>query len=406
MPQSVANFTNAMKENYGPGLRNAVNNSNPVWGEVSTNTEDIIGTEAVWSVHSGRSSSTSARGELAALAAADRQRHIKLRRGLAYIYHTLKVSGPAKHLTRGKEGAFASAIATETMGAEKDLKNDMARQTMGQGISISGTVRTGIMATLSADPGTGTTLTIANEDDSIMRHFFVGMRIDVLAAASGAVVQANLEVTAVNTGPKTLTIGTAADAAIASGDYVCRTGNYDEEIDGLRFLLGTQAYAGVDPAVTPAWQAVQVGSVSTGISEVLIDQAIEGVQVDGDGSTPELFVCEHTQRRKLASLLQAQKRFEGREMTLTSGWKGLSLSQGVLVADRYCPTTYMFGLTKPEMQRFVGLDFQWDEDDDGGVFFKALDGSDAVEARFKGYTNLAPVTRNSHVLVRVAEPTF
>ena len=406
MPQSVAFYTNAMKENYGPGLRNAVNNNNVVWGEVATNTADIIGTEAVWSIHTGRSSSTSARKELVAPATADRQKFQKARRGLASIYHTVKISGQVRHLTSGNEGAFASSLDTEVKGADKDLKNEMARETFGQGVSIGGVIYPGIMATLSADPGTGTTLTMAAEDSSIMRHFFIGMKLDVLAQGSGAVVQAGLEVTAINVAARTLTIGVAADAAIASGDFICRTGNFDAEIDGLRFLLGTQTYAGINPATVPAWQAVQVGSTTTGISEVLLDEAIEGVQTDGDGSTPELFVCEHKQRRKLASMLQAQKRYEGREMTLTSGWKGLALSQGVLVADRYCPTTRIFGLTKTEMQRFVGLDFQWDEDDDGGVFYKALDGTDATEARFKGYTQLATVNRNSHVQIRVAEPTF
>lgn len=409
MPQSLTNFSNALKETYGPGWRNAVNNSNVVWAEAIKNDEDLIGNEAVWSIHSGRSISTGARAELAALPTADRQRHIKARRGLTFQYHTIKVSGPAKALTRGDEGSFVRALEAEVKGGERDMKNDLSRQVFGQAATVNGTLQTGVLGTLSADPGVGTTLTLANEDESVMRHFFPGMAIDVINPANGAVRTAStaIVVSSVDKTNRTLTMSAAVDASIASGDFLVRTGNLNAEIDGLRFIINdSQTYANIDPSTNDIWKAQSVGSTTTGISEVLFDQAVEAVETDGDGNTPELFVCEHVQRRKLASLLQAQKRYDGRDTTLTSGWKGLSLARGgTLVADRYCPTTYIFGLYQPELTKFVGLDFQWDEDD-GDVFYKALDGSDAVEARFKGYVQLAGTNRNSHVKVRVSAPSF
>lgn len=412
MPQSLTNFTNAMKEVYEPGLRNAVNNSNVVWAEAITNTEDLIGEEAVWSIHSGRSNSTGARGELAALPTADRQRYLKARTSLKYQYHTIKVSGPSKHLTKNDKGAFARALEAEIKGAEKDLKNDMARQVFGTALTDGSALQTGVIGTLSADPGTGTTLTFANEDESVIRHFHLGMLVQAINPSGGAARAGGpYEVTGIDKSARTVTIGSAANTAIASGDYIVRASsdggtNFGEEIDGLRRLISsTGVYAGIDPASNPQWKSTQIGSTSTGISEVLLDEAVEAVETDGDGSSPELFVSEFVQRRKLASVLQAQKRYEGRDMTLTSGWKGLQLAKGVLVTDRYCPTTDIFGIHKPELQKFVGLDFQWD-DDDGEVFFKAHDGSDAVEARFKGYVQLAVTNRNSHVRVKVSEPSF
>lgn len=408
MPQSLTNFSNALKEVYAPGWRNAVNNSNVVWAEAIKNEEDIVGEEAVWSIASGRSNSTGARAELGSLPSADRQRHLKARKKLTFQYHTIKVSGPAKHLTRGDEGSFQRALETEVKGGERDMKNDLSRQVFGQGATVNSTIQTGVIATLSADPGTGTTLTFASEDESVMRHFFVGMKIDVINPADGTVRTGStgIEISAIDKAARTVTVTAALNAAIASGDFVVRTGNLNAEIDGLRFIVNdSQTYAGIDPSTNTIWKAQSVGSTTTGISEVLLDEAVEVVETDGDGNSPELFVAEHVQRRKLASLLQAQKRYEGREMTLTSGWKGLSLARGVLVADRYCPTTYIFGIHQPELQKFVGLDFQWDEDD-GDVFYKALDGSDAVEARFKGYVQLAGTNRNSHVKVRVSTPSF
>ena len=413
MAQNLTNFDNALKETYGPGLRNSVNDkATVVWAEAVKNEDDLIGSEAVWAIHSGRSNSGGARAEGAALPTADRQRHLQARKGLTFQYHTIKVSGPAKHLTRGDEGAFARALETEIKGAEKDLKNDMARQAFGQALTDGTVLKTGVIGTLSADPSTGTTLTFAAEDESTMRHFFVGMYVQAVDPSGGADRAGGpYEVTAVSKSARTVTIGSAANAAIASGDYIVRESSdggtgFGQEIDGLRAIIKTSgSYAGIDPATNPTWVANSAGSTTTGVSEVVFDEAREVVETDGDGSSPELFVAEYVQRRKLASLLQAQKRYDGKDVTLTSGWKGLQLAQGVLVADRYCPTTYAFGIHQPELQKFVGLDFQWDEDD-GKVLYKALDGSDAVEARFKGYVQLAATNRNSHVVIRLTSPSF
>lgn len=405
MAQSLTNFNAALKEVYAPGLRNAINNSNVAWAEATRNDLDIIGEEAVWSIHKGRSSSTGARAELAALPTADRQRYAKPRRKLSFQYHTVKVSGQAKHLTRSDEGAFARALEAEMKGAEVDMKNDLSRQVFGQSKAVVGT---GVIATVNGVPAANV-ITLDDDgvalDASIMRHFFVGELVDSIIPGTGAVRQAGMEIVAINTAARTITVN--ASGTTADNDHIVRAGNAGNELDGLRFLLGTASYAGIDPAGAGNgfWQATQVGSLTTGISEVLLDEAVESVETDGDGNTPELFIAEHAQRRKLASQLQAQKRYDGREMTLTSGWRGLSLARGVLVADRYCPTTRIFGIYVPELTKFVGLDFQFDEDD-GEVFFKALDGSDAVEARFKGYCQLATTNRNSHVQVRVQEPTF
>lgn len=416
MPQSLANFDAALKDDYGPGLQNAVNNSNVILTEATKNDEDIVGRRAVWSVHTGRSASTSARGELGALHSADRQRFSQVNDDLAYLYHTIKVSGQAKHLTSNDTGAFTRALEAELDGAEKDLKNDLARQVFGQSLTVNSVLTNGVIATLSADPGTSTTLTFANEPSSVMRHFFAGMVIQAINPSTGAVRSGGpYSVVSVSKANRTVTIDAAADASIASGDFIVRSGsegtpasktNLGNEINGLRFLVNaTAVYAGIDPASVPAWGSVAVGSSTQAISEVILDESVEDVETDGDGSTPTLTVAEFAQRRKLASQLQAQKRYDGKQTTLTAGWDGLQLARTTLVADRYCPTTSVFVMTPKYLVRFVGLDWTWD-DDDGKVLYKALDDSDAVQARFKTYMNMEVTVRNAHAILTLQEPTF
>lgn len=401
MPQSLTNFDNALKDDYSPGLRNAINNSNPVFTEVQENTEDIIGRKAVWSLHSSRSASTGARGELASLPTADRQRYQQLEDTLAYLYHTVKVSGPARHLTRGDEGAFARALESELDGAEKDLKNDVARQVFGQVVTISGTDYTGVLGKITAV--SSNTYTLGDVSSSEMRYFFSGQKLDVINGSTAADRSTGEVVQSVDRSAQTVTVDAASGQV---DDYLTREGNLGEEINGLRFLISdTQTYASVDPTSVDSWASQTVGGSSTGISEVLLDEATEAVETDGDGSSPSVYIFEHVQRRKLASVLQAQKRFDGRQTTLTAGWRGLQVARGTLVVDRYCPTTTGWALTPSEIERFVGLDWTFDEDD-GKVLFKALDGSDAVEARFKTYMNLEATTRNAHTKITVSEPSF
>ena len=413
MPQSLANMTAALKDDYSPGLRNALNNSNVIWGEVSRNTESIVGQQAVWSIQSGRSNSTSARAELGVLAQADRQRYLRASDSLRFLYHTIKVSGPSKALTRNDDGAFVRAVESEVKGAERDLKHDISREVFGQKVSVNSVLSTGVLGTLTAVvTGASGTATLGNEPTSVLRHFFPGETVAFIAPATGVVRVQVSTVVSVNLTTKVITFDTV-DASAASTDVLVRSSatssaqnNLGNEINGLRFLIGTQDYAGITAASNPVWNSLTLGSATTAISEAILDQAVEIVETDGNGNSPGLYVAEHAQRRKLASLLQSQKRYEGREMTLTSGWRGLNVARGTLVVDRFCPSNLVFAIDTTEIELFVGLDFQWDEDDDGGVFFKALDGSDAIEARYKWYGNLEATVRNAHSKVTLVEPTF
>lgn len=413
--QSVSAYQNAMKETYGPGMRNSLNNSNPLLTEVVRKDDmemDFEGMNAVWSIHTGRSTATGGRKEGVALPVSDRQRTSKAREDLAYIYKPIKITGQAKHATNTKAGAFASAIEFELKGADSDLKDDTARQLYSDGLTDGTNLQSGVVAVLTADPGTGTTWTVAGSTDSEMRYFFVNETFKVINPSGGAARTGTYTITAIDRAAKTLTTAEAADAGVASGDYVVRgdtAGNsFGGEVHGIRWILSdTKKVSGIDPATNPQWAALKFGSSTTAFSEVLLDQMTEGVETDGNGSTPDLYICEHAQRRKLASTLQSQKRYDGAQVTLTAGWKGLAVARGTLLADKYCPTTFVAAITPSELARFVNLDFTWDEDDNtGSVFFKAQDGTDAVEARYKVYHQMAALTRNAHSFATVSVPTF
>jgi hypothetical protein len=406
MPQSLTNFDNALKDTYGPGLKNALNNSNPALTEITQKPEgeDVIGRQAVWSIHSGRSTATGSAAELGTLPTADRQRFIQPKQDLAYLYHTIKVSGQAKHLTKGDEAAFARALETEIEGAEDDVKHDLARQIQGGVVSIGGTDYTGSLGLISGV--SSETITMATNTTPQMRVFFVNETVAIINGSTGA-SRGTGTIASIDRSAKTITLS-AAVTGMATGDYVARPNSFGNDIYGLAALISdTVDFAGVDVSASgnEVFKALTAGSSTTAISEVVLDEAGEVVETDGDGSTPELWFMDHLQRRKLASQLQAQKRYDGREMTLKAGWKGLQIAQGTAIADRFQPTTKVYGLSPKKLAWFNGLDWTWDEDD-GKVLYKALDGTDAVEARYKAYKQFVALVRNAHVVLTLAEPTF
>jgi hypothetical protein len=412
MPQNLTNFDGAMKDNYGPGLKNAVNNMNAVVTEVGFNDQDIIGRKAVWSIHSGPSTSTGSRAEAAVLPTADRQRYVEVNDSLKYTYHTLKVTGQAIALSRSDVGSFVRALESEMDQGQKDITRDYARQIFGQALTDGTNLQSGVLLTLSADPGTGTTWTVANATTSEMRYLFKGLSFMVINPADGtARAGGPYFVATVNQAAKTFTTTAAANAAIASADYIVRgdasANSFGAEINGLRHLLNpTDKYAGIDPATEPTWAPVAVGSSTTQISELIFSQAEDIVDTDGDGAGAELlFITAYSQAQKLATILQAQKRYDGRDVTLKGGFKGVQIANGVMIRDRFCPDTFAAGVNRDELSRFVGLDWSWDPTG-GSVLYKALDGSDAVEARYLTYHQFVTTNRNSHVQITLAVPAL
>lgn len=84
--QSLTEFDAALKDDYSPGLRNAINNSNVVLSEVERNDTDIVGRQAVWSLHHSRSHSTQARAEGTVLDTGGHQQYEDPKENLAFLY--------------------------------------------------------------------------------------------------------------------------------------------------------------------------------------------------------------------------------------------------------------------------------------------------------------------------------
>lgn len=421
MPQSRTNYENMLKDVYGKGLRNAINETSVILTEIQRRADkiDFEGLDAVWAVHTGRSNSTASIAELGTLPSADRQKYIRLRQRTKTIVHPIKLSREVIASTRSSTGAFARAMEQEMRGAEADLKNNVGRQIYGTGRvqDDSPTVlRTGVIANVDGVVGSVITLVGYEEGaeiaftDGEMRYFFVGMKIDAIDPADGSLESAagGMEITAIDFAARTITVDDAT--GVSADDWICVHKSYDNEFMGLRVLINdaagdqwdntnTALIHNASSATNPSWASPVVGSRTTPVDEMLFENAYNESFLNGVGKEPPWILGSVGQRSELASQLQAQKRYDGRQMTLTAGWKGLEIARGTYFADRYAPDDDMFLVDPKELIWFQLEPFQWD-DEDGKVLFKT-DDQLAYEARFFGMQALGIGLRNSAVRVKV-----
>lgn len=417
MAQNLTNANYLLKTVYAPAIRNAVNNGAAMWANLDKKAQDVDweGEKFTWTIRTSRSSATRAVAEGGKLPPADRQRGSKAEQDTFEVVHTIKLSKKVMRASRSARGSLMRALADENQGAERDLTNDVNRQAWGRGTVQTGTetvYRTGCLGfvagapaanVITLDDGAGTALSKGE-----MRFFFVGMLVTAIDPTDGTVEEAAMEITAVDVAASTITVDD--DGATADNDILVRgdsTGTaYDNEFPGLRLLINdndgdkidgtnTVLIHNISSATQPVWQS----QVLTGpIGDKILQDSWTSIVTDGNGEpgadNRSLVFCSHEQLDAFANKLIAARRYDGREMTLATGWRGLTLSHGSAVPDRYCPTNLAVRLNLDDIAVGTNYPFEWD-DEDGEVLFKTSDELQ-YEARFSGDVSPLVFNRNSH----------
>ncbi len=164
-------------------------------------------------------------------------------------YAVILVEAITLRSSRSNRGAFVNARKTEIDMMLSQLGNSAAHALYRSGH--------GALGITASDPGTGTTITLTDADDS--RNFSVGQYIVFADGADGSTArtgQAQLRVTAVDEAAGTLTVHAACSAGgtgIADGDYIFTAG--DKLADGTLGQLKMMGLAGWLPLTTPSSSA-------------------------------------------------------------------------------------------------------------------------------------------------------
>jgi hypothetical protein len=304
---------------------------------------------------------------------------------LKYGYGRVRLTGQLIELAESDRQAFSNAMDLEMDGLKDDLLKDENRIAYGH---IDAAVASGIKAKVTAN-STGATITVDTTN-----HLEEGMVVDITNAGTPVSGGTAVTITAILTAT-TFTVS-ASVAGTVIGNYVSRTGDYNQEPHGLNKIVdSTGALHGLDPATTPKWASYE-DSVTTTLDELVMIKTMDEVRKAG-GKVPSAIFTSLGVRRKYWSLMTSLRRYnEPKEFA--GGLTGLSFMYGEkdlpVVADPDAPDKHMFFITESELKIWRDKPWYW-EDRAGGVLQWVTD-YDAFEALMKQYWQLGTHQRNAH----------
>lgn len=358
----------AFKTWYLPVFQYQLNTANPILSVIDRDSESVQGKEIVMGLRYGRQGGLGARAEAGALPKANARKTKQAKWETKNLFGRIAITDKSMRASRSERGAFVSLLETDIEDALADAKDDLARQTFGDGI--------GKMATCTAQT-TVTTLVL----DSV-QFMYEGMIIDIMDVAN-AVKAGEREITNVDDVARSITISGAAITTLVT-DYIVRSGNYNMEITGMGavFTANNTLY-GVNRA-TNKWFNPTIIAAGGNLSEVMLQKGTDETERKAGGKV-NFYCSSFGVRRNYQSLLLATKHIVN-VMQLEGGYDALSYNGKPFTVDKYCGSGTLFGLDLATWKMYQIMDWDW-VDEDGAVLSR-VSGFPIWEAVLARYCDL------------------
>lgn len=346
---------------------------------------DAVGGKYVtFPIHTSRNAGISYRPENVQLAPAGRQGTKAAQESLKYGYGRVRLTGQLIDLAESNRQAFTSAMDYEMDGLKNDLAKDENHVAWGH---IDSATASGIKAKITA------TATSATQTVDSTQYLQEGMVVDVTNA--GTPVAGGTAVTVVSITNDTTVVFSASVTAV-SGNYVSRTGNYNNEPNGINKVVdSTGTVHGLDPSTTPVWKSYE-DAATTALTELSMVKTMDEIRRAG-GATPTVVFMSLGVRRAYWQLQSSMRRYN-EPKTFAGGLVGLSFMYGSadlpVVEDPDAPAKHAFFLTEPQLTIYRDADWKW-QDRDGAVL-KWVTDYDAWEGLMKQYWQIGTHQRNAH----------
>lgn len=391
MGATLTTASNILKEIYEPKIQEQLQNYNKASRRMEKSTEGITnkvgGKYVEFPIHVKRNHGIGARNEMENLPTAQNQGYEQAHVKLAYLYGSIRLSGPSIELVNTDFQAFASLLDEEVNGVQTDLAHDVNRQTFGTHV--------GILATSTA---AYTANTISTDNTQYLE---VGMYVDIYASNGTTVRAAGRNITAI-TEDTSFVVDGAAIAAGADGDIVVRNGSINRETIGFAEIVSDSGTLyDLDPNDVPVWKSVinDNGGTARALSEGLMTKMADDVYRNG-GDCPTVIWTTLGVRRSYANLLTQLRRFNN-TTEFTGGFKGLAFTTDngeiPVMTDVDCQPSRMYFLNEKKMKIYRENDFSF-MDRDGSKWQRVI-GVDAYDATLYSYRQLGTHRRASHGLL-------
>lgn len=387
-----------LKELYGPGIVNELNDSVPFLTLIQRDAGEIpfVGREWVVPIHTGRTKALGAVAQGGTLPTPDSQKYTDYKQTYVGLYGSIKVTGQAIQQMRNDKGAFGRATVLEMEGLRNNFRLDLNRQFQGDG--------SGTLATVSSWSGQTATLTTAVTYDMLNQDMLVDVYDSTLATLKASGVSVTIASGGFDTSTWTVskvTLGGTVTSP-AANDVIIRSGNKNAEITGLGKVVGTGTLGGIDPTSFPVWQAPVLDNAANshalrGINESLFQQAADVANI-ASSEDPKYWFTTHGIRRQFFLFKSAQNRNVNTK-SYDGGFDSVEYDNKEIFADRMATPNVLYGINPAYLYILETQPPHW-IDDDGRILYRDPNRTDSFLADMRYFVQLGVTKRDAHVAIK------
>lgn len=386
MPNQFQNTSAGLAElkNWYQGpIVNQFNEDNAIYRGSEKGKESWSGLQVVRPIRVRRNQGIGATSDGGNLPAIGRQTSQQAIIPAKYNYLRFGITGPMIKASQSDKGAFVRAAQFEIEMGYNDLRSDCNRQMSWDG--------TGYLAKLNAAVAASQTFTVQGREGSTEdgdKFLDVDMVVDVISSA-GVIKASGVSITALTRGA-TATVTVSAPVTAASGDYLIRSGSYNQEIQGLLYALdgNTTTIHNIDRSVYGAYTG-NVDDLNN--AQMTLDslQATYNKGLRRGGAKYSAAWCDFDSLRMYQKLLTADKRYantvKGDGGFANKDQFYLDFNGLAMVPDKDCPRRVIF-LPEGTIKKYVLCEMEFA--DETGTMYIAQTGTDQLEVRVRFFANL------------------
>lgn len=434
----LTNLANALKYVYGDGLKNQFADEKITYNLFPKSDKQPKGKGYVFGARIARNQSTGGRAESAMLPEPMTGSKIQGTITPAYLYGTLRITGPAIEAAKGSEAAFVDGLADEIDDIYQSLVVDLNRQCHWDGFGMLGRISAASSATSNA------TYACTFDNDIGVKYLIEGQVVDFYASAGDTILGSNdscafgqrvksikpstkvvtfePNTTAFKASHPTLsTLTNGVTCTLPNGAVAIKMGTRDlsfattdtpREVTGLYGMFddGTllSVYEGITVASNPKFAAniLSNSSVNRELSIDLMLQAVDVVRA-ASGASVKKMLMGLGQKRKYANLLMPDVRFAPTK--LQGGYEVLTFSGGdgsvELIVDPLCQPNLIYAFPDDVIYKYEMSPLGWGNLDNSQLHQRAS--YDEWEAYLRIYTQLGCEQRNCLAVIRdLVEPSL
>lgn len=393
--QNLSQFDPLLKELYGPGVVEELNEEIPFYKFIQADAQTIpfVGRRWIVPIHVGRNSGVGARAEGAVIPSAGAQTFQDYTLKPTNQYGAIKITGQVLEQSRTDKGAFEQAMEMEMRMLKTQFASDLNFQFLRDG--------NGVRAIINATATASVNITFAAIPYDLL---FENIVIDIYDTTLVTKKYSQLSVVSVTLDPSTWTVtGAVLSSAVTlvSTDVIVRSGNFGNELTGIDAAIGAGTYGGINPATYVPWQSPVLNNAAAPgtkrpINYSIFQQAIDVGQIAGGGNINTFFM--HPDIRRSFFLYMSTEKRVVNETKYAGGFSVLEYDGTKIIVDRMCKANTIYGIDPSYLVRLQTRDAHF-IDDDGTIIHRSLDNTDTYYANFRQYINLGCTKRNAQVKI-------